>query len=118
MREPNLIDTYQGDNQKTFPCKKVLHLSKLYLENDAVFIYSNYFSLNIILLSSPSLSLYFSLFLSSGNVPHAYADNIQINMGDRRNETLLIISRVRLPRESDKCIILIGLLYMSFTIIK
>ena len=67
---------------------------------------------------SLSLSLYFSLFLSSGNVPHAYADNIQINMGDRRNETLLIISRVRLPRESDKCIILIGLLYMSFTIIK
>ena len=109
MREPNLIDTYQGDNQKTFPCKKVLHLSKLYLENDAVFIYSNYFSLNIILLSSPSLSLYFSLFLSLGNVPHAYADNIQINMGDRRNETLLIISRVRLPWESDKCIILIGL---------
>ena len=62
MREPNLIDTYQGDNQNTFPCKKVLHLSNLYLENDAVFIYSNYFSLNIILLSSPSLSLSISLF--------------------------------------------------------
>ena len=28
MREPNLIDTYQGDNQKTFPCKKVSALDR------------------------------------------------------------------------------------------
>ena len=66
----------------------------------------------IYVFCSLSLSLSLSLstlsFLIICNVPHAYADNIPINMDDRRNETLLIISRVRLPRESDKCIILIG----------
>lgn len=62
------------------------------------------FSLFLLLLPSPSLIIC--------NVPHAYVDNIQINIDDSLNETLLIISRVRLPRESDKRIILISMLYI------
>ena len=69
----------------------------------------NEFNLYLFASLSLSLSLLFLSLLIFWNVPHAYVDNIQINMDDRQNETLLIISRVRLPWESDKCIILIGL---------
>ena len=94
----------------------ILILRKIYIEYwfklhisiwDSLYDFNNQTSVYSHL--SLSLSLSQLSFLIFWNVPHAYVDNIQINMDDRRNGTLLIISRVRLPWESDKCIILIGL---------